>query len=67
MGELHSECRKDHSAQGTGYERGRDKAQGTGMRYGQYLDTHPPHDYKVFTKSKIKKLQQKHANTQVRS
>lgn len=34
LGELHSQRRKDHSAHGTGYEKGRDKAQGTGMRYG---------------------------------
>lgn len=41
------------SAQCTGYERGRDKAQGTGMRYGQNLDTRPLQDYRVFTKGKI--------------
>lgn len=44
LGELHSECRKDHSAQGTGYERGRNKAQGIGMKYGQNLDSHPLQD-----------------------
>lgn len=59
LGELHSECRKDHSAQGTGYERERNKAQGTGMRYGQNLDTHPLQDYEVFTKGKIKKTYSK--------